>query len=147
VVLTFGKLKIVDLGDLTWNKELQLVCPNNKIGKTDIYVVSHHGLDWSNSPALVHAIQPRVAIMDNGGKKGGVPSAWDIIHSSPGLQALWQLHFSDAGGSEHNSPDAYIANVSDSPDTGYYLKVTANQDGSFSVYNARNKVTKEYPAQ
>ncbi|HEY1213127.1 MAG TPA: MBL fold metallo-hydrolase [Bryobacteraceae bacterium] len=147
VVFTFGKLKIVDLGDLTWNKELQLVCPNNKIGKADIYIVSHHGLDWSNSPALVHGLQPRVAIMDNGAKKGGVPSAWDIIHSSPGLQALWQLHFSDAGGSEHNSPDAYIANVNDTPDTGYYLKLTANQDGSFSIYNARNKVTKEYPAQ
>lgn len=146
VVMNFGKLKIVDLGDLTWNKELQLMCPNNKIGKADIYVVSHHGIDWSNSPALVHGIQPRVAIMDNGAKKGGVPSAWDIIHSSPGLEALWQLHFSDAGGSQHNSPDAYIANISDT-DTGYYLKLTANQDGSFSIYNARNKMTKEYPAK
>ncbi len=146
VVMTFGKLRIVDLGDLTWNKELQLVCPDNKLGKADIYIVSHHGMDWSNSPALVHGIQPRVAIMDNGAKKGGAPSAWDIIHSSPGLEAFWQLHFSDAGGTEHNSPDPYIANVMDT-DTGFYLKLTANEDGSFAIYNPRNKVTKDYPAK
>jgi beta-lactamase superfamily II metal-dependent hydrolase len=146
VVMTFGKLKIVDLGDLTWNKELQLMCPDNKIGKADIYVVSHHGIDWSNSPAFVHGIAPRVAIMDNGATKGGVPSAWDIIHSSPGLEGLWQLHFSDAGGSQHNSPDAYLANIADT-DTGNYLKLTANQDGSFGIYNSRNKMTKEYPAK
>ena len=146
VVMTFGKLRIVDFGDLTWNKELQLMCPDNKIGKVDIYVVSHHGIDWSNDPAFVHGIQPRVAIMDNGAKKGGMPSVWDIIHSSPGLEGLWQLHFSDAGGTQHNSPDAYIANIADT-DTGNYLKVSANQDGSFGIYNSRNKMTKEYPAK
>ena len=145
-VMVFGKLKIVDLGDLTWNKELQLVCPNNKIGKADIYVVSHHGLDQSNSPALVHGIQPRVAIMDNGARKGGVASAWDIIKACPGLEDLWQLHFADAGGQEHNSQDPFIANVTE-PDTGYYLKVTAHSDGSFEVLNSRNKFSKSYPAK
>ena len=145
-VFTFGKLKIVDLGDLTWNKELQLVCPDNKIGKADIYITSHHGLDQSNSPALVHGIQPRVAIMNNGAKKGGVPSAWDIIKSSPGLEDLWQLHFADAGGQEHNTSDPFIANVTEA-DTGFYLKLTAHQDGSFEVYNARNKFSKSYPAK
>ena len=103
-VMTFGKLKIVDLGDLTWNKELELMCPTNKIGKADIYVASHHGLDQSNSPALVHGIAPRVVIMDNGATKGGKPAAWDIIHSSPGLEAFWQLHFSNEGGSETQRP-------------------------------------------
>ncbi|MBV8069174.1 MAG: MBL fold metallo-hydrolase [Acidobacteriaceae bacterium] len=145
VVITFGSLKIVDLGDLTWNKELELVCPNNKLGRADIFVVSHHGFDESNSPALVHALQPRVAIMDNGNKKGASPAAWDIVKSSPGLQGLWQLHFADAGGSEHNAEDPFIANVTEA-DTGYYLKVTADPDGSFRVYNARNKLSKEYPA-
>jgi competence protein ComEC len=143
VVITFGDLRIVDLGDLTWQKELELVCPNNKLGKADIYVVSHHGLDQSNSPALVHALQPRVAIMDNSAKKGGSPSAWDIVRSSPGLQDLWQLHFADAGGSEHNAGDPYIANVTES-DTGYYLKLTAHEDGSFDIFNPRNKFDKQY---
>ncbi len=142
-VITFGRLKIVDLGDLTWNKELELMCPVNKIGRTDVLVVSHHGSDLSNSPALVHALQPRVAIVDNGAKKGASPSAWDIVRSSPGLLDIWQLHFADAGGSEHNTQDPFIANTSEA-DTGYYLKVTANEDGSFDVYNARNKLSKEY---
>ena len=143
--IQFGQLRIVDLGDLTWNKELDLMCPNNKLGKADLFIVSHHGIDQSNSPALVHGLQPRVAIMDNGAKKGGAPSAWDIIKASPGLQDIWQLHFADAGGSEHNAGDPFIANV-DEADTGLYLKVTAHEDGSFQVFNPRNKFSKEYQA-
>jgi competence protein ComEC len=145
-VITFGKLKIVDLGDLTWNKELELMCPVNKIGRADILVVSHHGLDQSNSPALVQALQPRVAIFDNGSKKGASPSAWDIVKSSPGLLDIWQLHFADAGGSEHNAQDPFIANVEEA-DTGYYLKLTAHEDGSFEIFNPRNKLSKPYPAR
>jgi beta-lactamase superfamily II metal-dependent hydrolase len=144
-VIEFGKLRIVDLGDLTWAKELGLMCPTNKLGHADIYIVSHHGLDQSNSPALVHGLAPRVAIMDNGSRKGASASAWDIIKSSPGLQDLWQLHFADANGSEHNTSDPFIANVNEA-DTGYYLKVTAREDGSFDIYNPRNKFSKEYPA-
>jgi len=146
IVITFGKLKIVDLGDLTWNKELDLVCPNNKIGKADIFIVSHHGMDLSNNPAFVHGIQPRVAVMDNGSAKGGSPSAWDIIKSSPGLEDLWQLHFADAGGKEHNVSDPFIANVTEA-DTGYYLRLIANPDSSFEIYNPRNKFSKQYPAR
>ena len=144
-VITFGALRIVDLGDLTWDKELGLVCPNNKIGRADLLVVSHHGSDQSNSPALVHALAPRVAIVDNSAKKGGSPAAWDIVKSSPGLQDMWQLHFADAGGKEHNASDPFIANVTEA-DTGYYLKVTANEDGSFEVYNSRDKFKKQYGA-
>lgn len=145
-VITFGSLRIVDLGDLTWDKELELMCPDNKIGRADLLVVSHHGLDASNSPALVHALQPRVAIFDNSATKGASPAAWDIVKSSPGLQDIWQLHFADAGGREHNTTDPFIANVTEG-DTGYYLKVTANEDGSFTVYNPRNKFEKQYKAR
>ena len=143
VKISFGGFRVVDLGDLTWNKELQLVCPVNKLGKTDLFVVSHHGMDISNDPALVHALAPKVAIMDNGAKKGGMPAAWDSIKSSPGLEGFWQLHYADAAGSQHNVQDPYIANVSET-DTGYYLKVSATKDGKFSVYNPRNKLTKTY---
>jgi competence protein ComEC len=145
-VLTFGRLRIVDLGDLTWDKELDLVCPNNKLGRADIFVVSHHGMDLSNSPALVHALQPRVAVFDNGAKKGAAASAWDVVKSSPGLEDIWQLHFADANGQEHNASDPFIANVTEA-DTGYYLKITAHQDGSFEVFNPRNKFSKTYPAK
>ena len=145
-VFTFGKLRILDLGDLTSDKEMGLVCPQNKLGKIDIYVVSHHGWSQSGSPALLNAIAPRVAIMDNGAKKGGTPSTWDIIEKSPNLENLWQLHYSDEGGSAHNVPAEFIANV-EGPDAGKYLKLTAWPDGKFEVFNSRTQQTKEYPAK
>lgn len=145
-VITFGALKIVDLGDLTWNKELELMCPENKLGHAGLLIVSHHGMDLSNSPALVHALAPRVAIFDNGAKKGAAPPAWDTVKSSPGIEDIWQLHFADAGGSAHNATDPFLANVTEA-DTGFYLEVTANPDGSFEVLNSRNKFEKHYPAK
>ncbi len=145
-LITFGNLRIADLGDLTWNKELELVCPANKLGRADIFIVSHHGIDQSNSPALLGALQPRVAIFDNSSTKGASPSAWDIVKSSPGLLDIWQLHFADAGGKEHNAADPFIANITEA-DTGYYLKITAHEDGSFEVYNPRNKFSKQYAAR
>ena len=145
-VFTFGKLRILDLGDLTSDKEMGLVCPQNKLGKIDIYIVSHHGWSQSGSPALLNAIAPRVAIMDNGAKKGGSPSTWEIIEKSPNLENLWQLHYSDEGGSAHNVPAEFIANVK-GPDAGNYIKLTAWPDGKFEVFNSRTQQTKLYPAR
>lgn len=145
-LLTFGKLRILDLGDLTWDKEMELMCPVNKIGHVDIFVVSHHGWYQSNSPALVYGVAPRVAIMDNGATKGGTPSTWDIIEKSPDLENLWQLHYSKEGGAAHNIAESFIANP-DGPDAGHYLKITASEDGSFDVFNSRTKETKHYPAK
>jgi len=143
VLFTFGKLRILDLGDLTSDKEVQLVCPENKLGKIDIYIVSHHGAITSNSPVFLNAIAPRVAVMDNGAAKGGTPSSWDAVEKSPRLEAFWQLHYSDEGGTAHNSADSFIANLS-GPDTGNYLKLRAWEDGNFEVFNSRTKQTKHY---
>ena len=145
VAISFGKLRLLDLGDLTWDKEMDLMCPANKLGKMDVYIVSHHGSKQSGSPALVHAIAPRVAIMDNGAKKGGSPSAWDIINSSPHLEGFWQLHFSDEGGAAHNASPELIANLP-GPDAGNLLKLTAWQDGAFDVFNSRTSQSRRYPA-
>jgi len=145
-VITFGKLRILDLGDLTSDKEMGLVCPQNKLGKIDIYIVSHHGWNQSGSPALLNVIAPRVAIMDNGEKKGGSPSTWDIIEKSPSLENLWQLHFSEEGGPAHNVPKEFIANV-EGPDAGNYIKLTAWPEGKFEVLNSRTHQTKQYPAK
>ncbi|HVN07256.1 MAG TPA: MBL fold metallo-hydrolase [Bryobacteraceae bacterium] len=144
ILVTFGKFRALDLGDLTWNKEHQLMCPNNKIGAVDLYIVTHHGADLSNSAALVHAIQPRVAIMDNGARKGGSASAWQVIHSSPGIEDIWQLHYAISGGKDNNSPDTFIANTDEVGDMGNWIRVTVKPDGSYTVYNARNKYTKVY---
>ncbi len=144
-LINFGKLRILDLGDLTHDKEMELMCPANKIGKIDIYIVSHHGWAQSSSPPFVHGIAPRVAIMDNGATKGGSPSVWDTIEKSPGLEDLWQLHFSEEGGAAHNVASEFIANP-DGPDAGYDLELTAHPDGSFDVFNSRTQKTKHYSA-
>ena len=143
VLLTFEKLRILDLGDLTSDKEAQLVCPVNKLGTVDIYVVSHHGSVTSNSREFLNSIAPRVAIMGNGASKGGAPSSWEAVKKSPRLEDFWQLHFANEGGAEHNVADSFIANVS-GPDAGHYLKLTAWADGNFEVFNSRTKQTKHY---
>jgi competence protein ComEC len=143
---TFGKFRILDLGDLTTDKERDLMCPVNRLGKVDVYIASHHGLFQSGSVALVHPIAPRVAIVDNGATKGGSPAALDIIKSSPGLEAFWQLHFSQEAGEAHNTAPELIANLQ-GPDAGHYLKLTANLDGSFAIFNARTKDSRQYPAR
>jgi competence protein ComEC len=143
ILITFGNLKILDLGDLTWDKEMQLMCPVNKLGKVAIYIVSHHGSSNSGSPALVHGVEPRIAIMDNGAKKGGSPSAWEIIKHSPHLEDIWQLHFSIEGGKHHNASEECVANP-DGPDAANYLQLNGNSDGSFSVFNSRTQKTKHY---
>jgi competence protein ComEC len=145
VLVTFERFRFLDMGDLTWNKELDLMCPANPIGTVDVLLTSHHGLNQSNSPALVDAVHPRVAIMNNGAKKGGSPDAWQIIKDSPGLEDLWQLHYAEAGGKEHNVGDSFIANV-DQPNDGQYIKLTAEGNGSFTVWNQRNKFEKVYKA-
>ena len=112
-VITFGKFRAIDLGDLLWNNEFDLMCPNNPIGSVDVYLVSHHGIDPSGSTTLVHGLQPRVAIMQNGTRKGGTVQTSQIINSSPNFEDLWQLHWSYNGGIEHNPSGLFIANVDD----------------------------------
>ena len=81
--------------------------------------------------------------MDNGAKKGGTPSVWDVIEKSPGLENLWQLHFSEEGGAAHNVAEEFLANTRD-PDAGNYLELTAWPDGSFEVFNSRTQKTRHY---
>jgi competence protein ComEC len=142
-LVTFGKFRLLNLGDLTWNKELDLVCPNNRIGTVDVYLTTHHGMNMSGPDAIVHAVRPRVAIMNNGPRKGGTPEAWQTIRKSPGLEDIWQLHFAVKGGKETNAPDMYIANLEENC-VGKWIKLSANQDGSFTVTNTRNGYSKTY---
>ena len=142
MLITYGKFRFLDLGDLTKKKELELVCPNNPIGRVDVFLVSHHGLDQSNSRALVQAVHPRVAIMNNGPHKGGSPEAWQTVHDSPGMEDLWQLHYAEDADKAHNSVDNIIANLNGAD--GNYIKLIAKSDGSFTVTNSRNDYQKSY---
>jgi beta-lactamase superfamily II metal-dependent hydrolase len=142
LLFTFGKFRMLDLADLTWNKEIALMCPNNPIGSVDLFMVSHHGNDISNSPALVKALNAKVAIMNNGERKIGAAQVIKTIKSAPGMQALYQEHWS-ANAPYDNPTDEFLANLHDSPD-GKYIKVSAEQSGSFTVTNGRTGVSKTY---
>ena len=143
-LLRYGKFSFLDLGDLTGAKEVALVCPDNPIGHVDLYLVNHHGMNLSNSRALVHAIHPVVAIMNNGAHKAGMPEAWQTVHDSPGIQALYMLHYAEGSDAAHNSAAPLIANLKGGSD-GSYFKVVAHDDGHFSVTNARTHNTVDYP--
>ena len=168
--VTFGRFRALYLGDFTWNQEFALNCPVNRIGPVDLFVASRHGQPSSNSQALVHAIRPRVTIINNGTRKGGQPDAMKILLNSPGLQDLWQIHFSLLGGQEYTVPGMFIANAYDeqrpampvAPMTlpqgtqappppqhngpAYWIKVSAQMDGTFTVTNGRNGFSKTYQA-
>jgi beta-lactamase superfamily II metal-dependent hydrolase len=165
-VLNYGRFRTVDLGDLTWNGELDLMCPTNRIGAVDLYLTSHHGLAKSGSPALVHGLQPRVVVMNNGTRKGGEADAFRVLYESAGLENLWQLHWAYNTGLD-NAAATFVANVEDNatiagvlvPQPGaprgggfggaahspaYLIKVSAQQDGTFTVTNTRNSFSKTY---
>ena len=108
-LLKFGKFKFLDLGDLTWNYEKALICPDNLIGKVDLYQTTHHGLDRSNSPQFIWSIQPTVALMNNGPRKGGPPSVFETLRKSPGLQDIWQGHLALGAPKEVNTDERMIA--------------------------------------
>ena len=113
VVYSYGKYRSVNLGDYTFNEEQALMCPNNPIGHVSLFLTSHHGINQSNSVALVHGLAPAVAIMHNSTRKGGAITTMQALWTSPGLQDVWQLHWAYAAGLDYNTPGLFIANPED----------------------------------
>ena len=168
--IAFGRFRALHPGDLPTRGEFDLMCPNARVGPVDVLLGLHHGQDTSNSEVLVHAVRPRVAIMNNGTRKGGWPVVMKTLYSSPGLEDLWQIHFSLLSGQEYTVPGTFIANVVDDQPAAmpiapaplpagagaapppahegaaYWIKVSARDDGSFAVTNARNGFSKTYGA-
>src|SRR5690349_11029426 len=172
IFVTYGKFRTAHLGDITKNKEFDLMCPTNRLGSVDVLLGLHHGQASSNSPVLVWALHPRVGIMNDGTRKGGEPETMQTVHASPGLEDLWQLHFSLLSGQEYTQPGMFIANMIDDPPaaipvapmaapqpgpntppppahngTAYWIKLTAQPDGTFTVTNTRNGFSKTYSAR
>ncbi len=125
---TFGGFDFLDCGDLTWNIERALVCPQNTLGPIDLYQVTHHGLDISNNPVLVRSIQPTVAIMNNGPHKGGSPATVKLLRTIPSIKAAYQLHRNAESGPEDNTEPGLIANAD--PAGGQFIHVLVPGDGS-----------------
>ena len=143
LLFTFGRFRMLDFADLESAYDYKLMCPNNPIGSVDVYQVSIHGQDKGVSRVLAQALHARLAIMGNGPRKGGAPKTWETLRGAPGLEDIWQVHYSIAGGREHNPPDDYVANLEGS-DQAHWIQLSAGSDGAFSVTNSRNRFSKPY---
>ncbi len=134
---------MIDLGDLTRDRELELACPVNRVGRVDVYLSTAHAHPGFGQAPLIHALAPRVAIMNNGSRKGGDAAAWRIVSASPGLEDIWQVHYAIEAGKENNAREEFIANPEEKCE-GHSLKLTAGKDGSFVVTNMRSGLSRPY---
>jgi competence protein ComEC len=139
--LDFGQFRFVALGDLSGNTLGEVVCPVNLLGEASVYLVAHHGNYDSNVPALLTALRPQAAIMNNGAFKGGAPESFATLRRQPEMD-LWQLHAS-LNPLSQNAPDAFIANV-DEGTTAFWIKLTATADGRFEIVNNRTGFARKY---
>jgi len=145
MLIHFGKTRIVYLGDLTWNKEIDLLCPTNKVGKTDVYFVTGHGMNLSSSPPT-RAFDPLVAIMQNGPMKGGDEAVINMVNSYPNLQGFWRTHYT-VRYPALNGDQNYIANLDWLPDQAFSLNLDIAPTGEITVTNTRNNFSKTYKAR
>ena len=150
VLVGFRKFTFLDVGDLTWDKEMDLACPVNKLGKVSVLLATHHGFfaDMSGAPALLWGIAPQVVVANNGPRKGMSASAYDKIEKVNGLEGLWQSHLALGTDKAHNAPDDMIANSEASAECkGNWIRIDVQTDGSYTVTNGRNHVSKSYRAR
>ena len=148
IVVEYGKFRFIDMGDLTWNYEQKLVCPNNLIGKIDLFQTTHHGLERSNSPQFVWAIAPRVAVMNDGPRKGGPASVFEVLRKSPGIEDIWQGHLALGTPKDVNTDEKMIANLEPTAQcTGNLLMASVDSSGKYTVTNLRNGFSKSYQAR
>jgi beta-lactamase superfamily II metal-dependent hydrolase len=147
-LLSYGKFQFLDLGDLTWNKESELACPENRVGKIDLLQVTHHGMDMSGAPQHLLAIQPEVAILNNGPRKGGTAVVYETLKKIPGIEDIWQVHRALGSDDAHNTTEQLTANLGQEDGCeGRWLKATVEAGGKFTITNSRNGFSKTYQAR
>jgi len=144
-LISYGKAKIAAFGDFTWDREKDLFCPIDKVGKVDVYLATHHGTALSGSPAAVNALAPIVAIVGNSPRKGADAARMKTIKDSPRIQGVWQLHTTTVA-PDANVPADMIANpVTDqSKDKAFGLRLRIERSGKVTVINERNGYNKTY---
>jgi competence protein ComEC len=144
LLLSFGSFHFFDGGDLTWNVENKLVCPANMVGAVDVYQVDHHGNDSSNNPALIKALKPRVAIINNGPQKGGEVRTFATLKSTPEIEAIYQLHRNVHTTDKDNAPPEYVANDEEACQ-GQFIKLSVAENGkAYTVSIPSKKISREY---
>lgn len=144
ILLTFGRFKFFDGGDLTWNIENRLACPKNLVGSVDVYQVDHHGADSSNNPTLVRALNPRVAIIDDGPRKGGEARTFATLKSVKEIEAIYQLHRNLRTTDQDNAQSGYIANEEEACQ-GNFIKLSIAADSqSYMVSIPAKQISRRY---
>ena len=145
-VLTLGKFRFLDLGDLTWNIEHKLACPVDVIGRVDLYQVTHHGLDSSSNPVLLRTLKPQVAVANNGPHKGIFPDVMATLRALPSLEDIYQGHRNLDYGDKGNTAPELIANLGTEEECqGHVIKVAVAPDGtSYTVTNGRTDQSRTY---
>ncbi len=145
LLMRYGGFDFLDTGDLTWNIEQKLVCPQNLFGEIDLYQVAHHGMNISNNPALLRSARPTVAIMNNGPRKGGHPDTVKWLRELPSLKDLYQLHRNVASGPDQNVAPEFIANLEENQDNADMIRVSVDAaKRSFTVTNDRTGISHSY---
>ena len=125
LVVSYGEFQLFAGGDITWNVEHHLACPKNIVGEVDVFQVTHHGLDASNNPILLAALNPTVCIAMNGPRKGIQPNAFRALTGLAGVKAIYQIHYNTQYGDEGNPPLQFIANGKD-PQKGQFIRVSVD---------------------
>jgi competence protein ComEC len=143
LLITFGSFRMLDLADLEAHLSHDLACPDNLIDTVQVYNVNVHGQFKGIAPELIGALQAPVMIQANGPRKGADPQTWPLLRAAPGLQDIWQLHYSLDAGAGANPPPDFTVNP-DGEDKFHWLKISAAQDGSFTVTNSRNGFSRHY---
>ncbi len=145
MLLKFGDFEFFDGGDLTWNQEFNLIYPRNRVGEVDVYQVTHHGLDSSNNPAILHSLNPTVAVMNNGHKKGCAPNVCADLQDVKSLKAVFQVHKNlRHDGDKNNVQDEHIANLH-GPEKcqGHYIKLSVDKLGKSYTVTIPSRKTKK----
>jgi len=149
-LLTYGKFTFLDVGDLTWDREMMLACPTNKIGEVSLMQATHHGFSngQSGAPALIWSLKPQVVVVNNGARKGFSNGGYETLAKVPQVEGIWQGHKGAMNDADHNTSEDMIANLADgAADSGNWIKASISSDGKFTVTNNRNKFNKSYTAR
>jgi competence protein ComEC len=149
-LLTYGKFTFLDVGDLTWDREMMLACPVNKVGQVTLMQATHHGFSngQSGAPALILSLKPQVGVVNNGARKGFSNGGNETLAKVPGIEGIWQGHKGAMNDADHNTSADMIANLDEgAADQGNWIRASISKDGKFTVTNNRNKFSKTYTAR
>ena len=145
VLVSFGRFRFLNLGDMTWNFEHRMACPLNLLGEVDVLQIPHHGTTLSGAPQHLRALHPQVAFLNNAARTQGTGEVLTTLLTSVAPPEIWQLHPA-ANATSLNAPEERIVNLGKAG-SGDWLKISVRSNGEYSVQNARNGFTRTYRAR